>query len=106
MKSLGGKDEETQETEAETLGGIARDLFGLDDLGPEAEAGLGALGDFLTSAMDLVSSKLSPDAKEALGAAAGAFDFSNVVIEPLFEEFVDFETFSKKIGRASCRERV
>ena len=30
-------------------------------------------------------------------------DFSNVVIEPLFEDFVDFETFSKSDFRAVNR---
>ncbi len=33
-------------------------------------------------------------------AAPAAFDFSKVVIEPLFEEQVDFETFSKSDFRA------
>nr|WP_330375900.1 methionine--tRNA ligase subunit beta [Dorea sp. D27] len=32
--------------------------------------------------------------------AAEAIDFSNVKIEPLFEEFVDFETFAKSDYRA------
>ncbi|MBQ9461811.1 MAG: methionine--tRNA ligase subunit beta [Clostridia bacterium] len=41
-------------------------------------------------------------AQEAEKAAPGEekIDFSNVVIEPLFEEFVDFETFSKSDFRA------
>ena len=30
----------------------------------------------------------APEAEETI-------DFSNVVVEPLFEDFVDFETFSK-----------
>ena len=33
-------------------------------------------------------------------AAAPAVDFSNVKVEPLFEEFVNFETFSKSDFRA------
>ena len=37
---------------------------------------------------------------EAAPAAEGKIDFSNVVIEPLFEDFVDFETFSKSDFRA------
>lgn len=38
--------------------------------------------------------------QEAAQAAPGNIDFSNVVIEPLFEEQVDFETFSKSDFRA------
>ena len=61
-----------------------------------------------------VSSKPSEEVK----AEPEKIDFSNVKIEPLFEEEVDFDTFSKsdfravkvkecvEIGRASCRERV
>ena len=37
---------------------------------------------------------------EAAPVAPEKIDFSNVVIEPLFEEFVDFETFSKSDFRA------
>ena len=40
--------------------------------------------------------KLSPEATDEVEK----IDFSNVVIEPLFEEFVDFETFSKSDFRA------
>ena len=36
----------------------------------------------------------------AAPAAAQAIDFSKVEIEPLFEEFVDFDTFSKSDFRA------
>ena len=54
---------------------------------------------------------------EANNAAQAAvkLDLSKVKIEPLFEDMVDFDTFSKsdfravkvkEIGRASCRERV
>ncbi len=37
---------------------------------------------------------------EAAPVAPEKIDFSNVAIEPLFEEFVDFETFSKSDFRA------
>ena len=40
------------------------------------------------------------DSKEAAPAVEEKIDFSNVKIEPLFEEFVDFETFSKSDFRA------
>lgn len=39
-------------------------------------------------------------AAKAAPAVEEKIDFSNVVIEPLFEEFVDFETFSKSDFRA------
>ena len=39
-------------------------------------------------------------APEAAPAVEEKIDFSNVVIEPLFEDFVDFETFSKSDFRA------
>ena len=39
-------------------------------------------------------------APEAAKAEPEKIDFSNVKIEPLFEEFVDFETFSKSDFRA------
>ena len=39
-------------------------------------------------------------ATEAAPAEPEKIDFSNVVIEPLFEDFVDFETFSKSDFRA------
>ena len=52
------------------------------------------------------SEKAAPAAAEAVAEAAPApvveevIDFSNVTIEPLFEEHVDFETFSKSDFRA------
>jgi len=46
-------------------------------------------------------SKKSVSAQEAAPAVEEApIDFSNVKVEPLFEEFVDFETFSKSDFRA------
>ena len=39
-------------------------------------------------------------AAKAAPAVEEKIDFSNVVIEPLFEEFVDFDTFSKSDFRA------
>ena len=39
-------------------------------------------------------------AEKAAPAAEEKIDFSDVVIEPLFEDFVDFETFSKSDFRA------
>ena len=44
--------------------------------------------------------KASETPVEAVPIAPEKIDFSNVVIEPLFEEFVDFETFSKSDFRA------
>ena len=44
--------------------------------------------------------KASETPFEAVPIAPEKIDFSNVVIEPLFEEFVDFETFSKSDFRA------
>lgn len=44
--------------------------------------------------------KAEEKAVEVPPAAEEKVDFSNVVIEPLFEEFVDFETFSKSDFRA------
>ena len=44
--------------------------------------------------------KAEEKAVEVPPAAEEKIDFSNVVIEPLFEEFVDFETFSKSDFRA------
>ncbi|MBQ9910308.1 MAG: lysine--tRNA ligase [Lachnospiraceae bacterium] len=41
-----------------------------------------------------------PASVQAAPAAEEVIDFSNVVIEPLFEDFVDFETFSKCDFRA------
>ena len=40
------------------------------------------------------------DASSAAPAAAEKIDFSNVQIEPLFTDYVDFETFSKSDFRA------
>ena len=40
------------------------------------------------------------NAAQAAKVAEEKIDFSNVVIEPLFEEFVDFDTFSKSDFRA------
>lgn len=44
--------------------------------------------------------KAEKPAAKAEEKAAEAIDFSNVKIEPLFEEFVDFETFAKSDFRA------
>ncbi len=44
--------------------------------------------------------KAAPVAEAADDAEAPAIDFSNVVIEPLFQEQVDFDTFSKSDFRA------
>ena len=44
--------------------------------------------------------KIAEAPVEAAPVAPEKIDFSNVVIEPLFEEFVDFETFSKSDFRA------
>ena len=47
-----------------------------------------------------VSSKASETAKKDVKAEPEKIDFSNVKIEPLFEEMVDFDTFSKSDFRA------
>ncbi|MCH1981689.1 lysine--tRNA ligase [Ruminococcus sp. OA3] len=46
------------------------------------------------------SKKTEKPAEKAVEAAPEKIDFSNVKIEPLFEEMVDFETFSKSDFRA------
>ena len=46
------------------------------------------------------SKKTEKPAEKAVEAAQEKIDFSNVKIEPLFEEMVDFETFSKSDFRA------
>ena len=46
------------------------------------------------------SSKKTAKAEASAPAEAAKIDFSNVKIEPLFEEMVDFETFSKSDFRA------
>lgn len=40
------------------------------------------------------------DSAQPLIRAGESMDFSNVKIEPLFEDYVDFETFSKSDFRA------
>lgn len=44
--------------------------------------------------------KAAPGAESAAAGTAEEIDFSNVKIEPLFEELVDFETFAKSDYRA------
>ncbi len=44
--------------------------------------------------------KETPEASEPSAEAAAPIDFSNVVIEPLFEDQVDFDTFSRSDFRA------
>lgn len=46
------------------------------------------------------AAEAAADAAASDAPAPAAFDFSKVVIEPLFEEQVDFETFSKSDFRA------
>jgi methionine--tRNA ligase beta chain len=46
------------------------------------------------------SSKKTAKAETSAPAETAKIDFSNVKIEPLFEEMVDFETFSKSDFRA------
>ena len=50
--------------------------------------------------MKLLDSDKKAPAKAEEAVAEEKIDFSNVKIEPLFEEFVDFETFSKSDFRA------
>ena len=49
---------------------------------------------------DKKASKTSEAAPAAAEKVAEKVDFSNVKIEPIFEEMVDFETFSKSDFRA------
>ena len=49
---------------------------------------------------DKKTSKTSEAAPAAAEKVVGKVDFSNVKIEPIFEEMVDFETFSKSDFRA------
>ena len=50
--------------------------------------------------MSRAEKKSEVDAAEAAPAAEEKIDFSKVEIEPLFQDFVDFETFSKSDFRA------
>ena len=47
-----------------------------------------------------IRAEVAPVAQEAVEAAPEVSDFSNVEIEPLFADFVDFDTFSKSDFRA------
>ena len=47
-----------------------------------------------------IKAEVAPAAQEAVEAAPEVIDFSKVEIEPLFADFVDFETFSKSDFRA------
>ena len=47
-----------------------------------------------------IKAQVTPAAAEAVEAAPEVIDFSKVEIEPLFADFVDFETFSKSDFRA------
>lgn len=47
-----------------------------------------------------IRAEVAPVAQEAVEAASEVIDFSNVEIEPLFADFVDFDTFSKSDFRA------
>lgn len=46
------------------------------------------------------ASQTAASVKKAAEAAPEKIDFSNVKIEPLFEEFIDFESFAKSDYRA------
>ena len=61
------------------------------DLPKKAEEAAPAGSDIQTVGVDAHIGPLAPEAP---------IDFSNVVIEPLFTDFVDFETFSKSDFRA------
>ena len=54
----------------------------------------------LTGGRERAAEAVADAAASGDAAAPAAFDFSKVVIEPLFEEQVDFETFSKSDFRA------
>ena len=47
-----------------------------------------------------IRAEVAPVAQEAVEAAPEVIDFSKVEIEPLFADFVDFDTFSKSDSRA------
>ena len=47
-----------------------------------------------------IRAEVAPVAQEAVEAAPEVIDFSNVEIEPLFADYVDFDTFSKSDFRA------
>ena len=47
-----------------------------------------------------IRAEVAPAAQEAVEAAPEVIDFSKVELEPLFADFVDFETFSKSDFRA------
>ena len=58
------------------------------------------LGADASKKADKSSDTAQSKAQEAVQNAAEVIDFSNVKIEPLFEEMVDFDTFSKSDFRA------
>ncbi len=55
---------------------------------------------FFPTMKPLDGAKKEASSKEPFSAAPEKIDFSNVEIEPLFSDFVDFETFSKSDFRA------
>ena len=69
-------------------------------------SGFGIASEKVPTMKSLDADKKAEKAAEAVTAAPAEpakeeeIDFSNVKIEPLFEEFVDFETFSKSDFRA------
>ena len=58
------------------------------------------MDDFVPTMKSLDADKKASKTSEAAPADAAKVDFSNVKIEPIFEEMVDFETFSKSDFRA------
>ncbi|MEC4183508.1 lysine--tRNA ligase [Adlercreutzia sp. R21] len=63
------------------------------------EAPVAGKGAAAAAAVQVPAASVAPAASETVTAAA-PIDFSNVVIEPLFEDEVDFDTFSKSDFRA------
>ena len=59
-------------------------------------------GPFIIEEYQLRGEMCIRDREKAPEAVKEVIDFSKVQIEPLFEEAVDFETFSKSDFRARC----
>lgn len=58
------------------------------------------MDDFVPTMKSLDVKKSTPKAEKTVSQPAEKIDFSKVKIEPLFEEMVDFDTFSKSDFRA------
>ena len=88
MKSLDGDKSSKADTKDEVQEAVDKAKDAFEDA---AKAGAAAAATIGAELVSRISEKLEQ---------IGAIDFSKVKIEPLFEEFVDFDTFSKSDFRA------